>query len=460
MAIEEMMISDHGKNHENGYINKSEALIVIDLRTGTPYRIPIQYNAISATHFAQIKAPENEDSPADQNEHGLRVFDAGFQNTAVSQSAITYVDGKKGTIQYRGYSITDLYGKVRFVDTAFLLIWGHIPSKEERAKLEYDLAHTALPSKQVFDVIRAFPSDAPPLTMITAGLAAIQGSQKTMIPAHMGKNLYLKNPKSVDRIITKLMADLAVVSAIAYCHHEGVPFHEPNPNLSYIENLLHMMGRVDESTGLPNSHHVSCLERLWTLVADHEMTCSTAAFLQTASSLSDPYSCLISAIGAGFGILHGGAIEVAYKNIAEVASTENIPAKIEGIKSGKERLFGYGHRLYKVVDPRSVFIREVVSELGEEIQNDPLLKIAFEIDRVASTDEYFTSRKLHPNADLFASFAYKAMGFKPDFILILSMVSRTQGFLAHWREAMEGSARIWRPMQIYNGELNKRFEGQ
>ena len=245
--------------------------------------------------------------------------------------------------------------------------------------------------------------------MITAGLAAIQGSQKNIVPAHMGKNLYLKNLKLVDKIIVKLMADLAVVSAVAYCHHEGIPFREPNPNLSYIENMLHMMGRVDAGTDLPNAHHVSCLERLWTLVADHEMTCSTAAFLQTASSLTDPYGCLISAIGAGHGILHGGAIEVAYKNIAEVACVENVPAKIEGVKSGKERLFGYGHRLYKVVDPRSVYIREVVSELGEEIQNDPLLKIAFEIDRVASQDEYFVSRKLHPNADLFASFAYKAM---------------------------------------------------
>ena len=247
------------------------------------------------------------------------------------------------------------------------------------------------------------------MTMITAGLAAVQGSQKDFIPAHMGKNLYLKNLKLVDKQIVKVMADLAVVSAAAYCHHEGRPFQEPDSKYSYIENLLYMMGFVNSRTREPNAHHVSCLERLWTLVADHEMTCSTAAFLQTASSLPDPYSCLISAANAGYGILHGGAIEVAYKNIAEVGSVENVPAKIESVKSGKERLFGYGHRIYKVVDPRSIFIREVLSELGEEAKADPLLKVAFEIDRVASTDEFFTSRKLNPNADLFASFAYKAM---------------------------------------------------
>ena len=247
------------------------------------------------------------------------------------------------------------------------------------------------------------------MTMITAALAAIQGSQKNEIPAHMGKNLYLKNPKLVDKQIVKVMADLAVVCAAVYCHHEGRPFQKPDPKYSYIENLLHMMGFVDISTGAPIAHHVSCLERLWALVADHEMTCSTAAFLQTASSLPDPLSCLISACSAAYGILHGGAIEVAYKSIAEVGSVDNVREKIESVKSGKERLFGYGHRIYKVVDPRSVFIREVLEELGEEVKADPLLRVAFEIDRIASTDEFFTSRKLKPNADLFASFAYKAM---------------------------------------------------
>jgi citrate synthase len=247
------------------------------------------------------------------------------------------------------------------------------------------------------------------MTMITAGLAALLGSKRELIPAHIGKNLYLQNMKLVDQQIVEVMENLAVISAAAYCHHEGRTFRNPRSDFSYIENLLYMMDHVDSATGVPYPHHVDCMERLWVLVADHEMTCSTAAFLQTASALPDPVSCLISAISAGYGILHGGAIETAYRNIAEVGDIENVQQKIESVKSGKERLFGYGHRIYRVVDPRSIFIREILEELGEEVKKDPLLRIAFEIDRIASTDEYFTSRKLNPNADLFASFAYKAM---------------------------------------------------
>jgi len=247
------------------------------------------------------------------------------------------------------------------------------------------------------------------MTMIIAGLSALQASQKEFIPAHVGKNLYLKDMALVDDQIVKLMSNLTVVSAAAYCHHTGREFTKPNPDLSYIENFLLMMGHVEATTGKPNPRHVNCLERLWTCVADHEMTCSTAAFLHTASALPDPISCLISGISATYGILHGGAIEVAYKNIAEVGSIENAQQKIDRVKSGKERLFGYGHRIYRVTDPRSIFIREVLQDLDEEVKNDDLLKVAFEIDRIASQDEYFISRKLNPNADLFASFAYKAM---------------------------------------------------
>lgn len=453
MAIQ----SGHSMVEELTPFNEPEVLEITDSRTGKCYFIPIDHNAVSAIHFQQIKAPEDVQNPANQNQNGLRVFDPGFQNTAVSKSNITHVDGQKGNIQYRGIPIQDLVGKAKFVDTAFLLIWGRLPSPEEREKLQRDLNSTSLPCQQVFDVIRTFPRGAPPLTMITAGLAALLGSKRELIPAHMGKNLYLQNMKLVDQQIVEVMANLAVISAAAYCHHEGRTFRNPRSDFSYIENLLYMMDHVDSATGVPYPHHVDCMERLWVLVADHEMTCSTAAFLQTASALPDPISCLISAISAGYGILHGGAIETAYRNIAEVGDIENVQQKIESVKSGKERLFGYGHRIYRVVDPRSIFIREILEELGEEVKKDPLLRIAFEIDRIASTDEYFTSRKLNPNADLFASFAYKAMGFPADFILPLSLISRTQGFMAHWREAMSGGARIWRPQQLYTGKLASKL---
>ena len=245
--------------------------------------------------------------------------------------------------------------------------------------------------------------------MMIAGLSALQSTQMNLIPAHAAKNLYLKNFGLVDQEIVKFMANFAVIAAVAYCHHTGRVFTEPRPQLSYIENFFVMTDHVDATTKLPNPRYVDYFERLWILIANHEMTCSTAALLQTASSLPDVMSCMNSALSASYGPLHGGAIEAAYKNIEEVGSVENAQAKIDGVKAGKERLFGYGHRVYRVKDPRSIFIRQIVDELKNEISNDPLLTVAFEIDRLASEDEYFISRRLNLNADLYAAFTYKAM---------------------------------------------------
>ena len=245
--------------------------------------------------------------------------------------------------------------------------------------------------------------------MMIAALSAVQSSQMDRIPAHAAKNLYLGVPKAVDDEIIRLMGTLSMITAAVYCHHIGREFTPPRPELSYIENFLLMMGHVDASTGLPNPQYVDRIERLWVLIADHEMTCSTAAFLQTASSLPDVFSCMISALSALYGPLHGGAIEVAYKNFEEIGTVENVAAKIERVKAGKERLYGYGHRIYRVTDPRFTFISQILDELKEEIARNPILKVAFEVDRVASEDEYFVSRRLRPNADLFAALTYSAM---------------------------------------------------
>ena len=291
--------------------------------------------------------------------------------------------------------------------------------------------------------------------MMIAGLSALQSTEMDLIPASAAKNLYLGNQQLVDRQIKKFMSNFSAITAASYCHWAGRELGTPRPEKSYIENFFIMTGHVETDTGLPNAHYVSCFERLWVLIADHEMTCSTAALLQTASALPDVISCMISAISALYGPLHGGAIEVAYKNIEEIGSIENVQTKVDRVKSGKERLFGYGHRIYRVQDPRYLHIRQIMSELSTEVECDPLLSVAFELDRVASQDEYFITRKLNPNADLFAAFAYKAMGFPAEFILPLSIISRVQGFMAHWKEAMAGSARIWRPAQIYTGDMHK-----
>ena len=254
-----------------------------------------------------------------------------------------------------------------------------------------------------------FRPTSPPITVITAGLAALVGSEPENVPSYVAKNLYQGQMRTVDKTIIRVISQYPVVIAAAYCHANGRAFTPPEADGSFVENLLLMMGHVDAETGRPNPLHVDCLERLWVLTADHEMTNSTAGFLHTASSLADPISCMIASLQSGWGILHGGAIEVAYKHLQSIESVENVPQVIEIVKSGKVRLFGYGHRIYKVVDPRSVFIREILSELGESAKDDDVLAIAFEIDRIANSDEYFTKRGLKANADLFASFVYKAM---------------------------------------------------
>ncbi|KAH7063088.1 citrate synthase [Macrophomina phaseolina] len=442
----------------NGHVAKN-SLTVTDNRTGEAFEFPITHNAVNASDFKKIRAPEDPENIADQNEQGLRIFDPGYGNTCVSESKLTFIDGLKGIVQYRGYDISDLVqAKKGFLDTAHLLWFGTLPSPAEKQQLQDKLNAVPLIDDNVFNVIRSMPKNGSPLGTIIAGLMALQSSDMSLVPAHAAQNLYLGNPSLVDAQLIRTMQSLSQITAAAYCHQTGRTFTPPRADLSFIENFLLMMGHAEPGTGLPNPAYVAKFERLWLLIADHEMTCSTAAMLHTASSLPDALSCLASAISALYGPLHGGAIEVAYKHIRELGSVDAIPAKIARVKAGKERLYGYGHRVYRVPDPRFRHIREVLEELTAEIEDDPLLKVAFELDRVASTDEYFVSRRLNPNADLFAGLAYNAMGFEPEWILPISLISRAQGLLAHWKEAMSGSARIWRPGQIYTGDVNKKLE--
>ncbi|GAW23113.1 hypothetical protein ANO14919_126630 [Xylariales sp. No.14919] len=433
---------------------EGDVLHIIDSRTRQHYTVDVHHNSINATDLKAIKAPKDEEHPEYQNEQGLRVFDPGYSNTLVSESKITYIDGLEGTIQYRGYSIHDIIGKKKFADLSYLLIWGSWPSAEEAQKYQQRLNDVPVIGENVLNVIRSFPKNGSIIGMMIAGLSALQSDDMDAIPAHAAKNLYLGQPKNVDEQVIRVLSSLSMITAAAYCHASGKAFTPPRKDFSYVQNFMLMTGLVDESTGEPNPRYVDVIERLWTTVADHEMTCSTAALLQTASALPDVISSLISAISATYGPLHGGAIEVAYKSIEEIGSVDDVPAKIERVKAGKERLYGYGHRVYRVTDPRFTYISDILNELTDEASKDPLLQVAFALDRAAAQDEYFISRKLRPNADLFAAFAYKALGFPSNFILPISVVSRTQGFMAHWKEAMEGKPRIWRPGQIYTGNLD------
>ncbi|KAI9716187.1 MAG: hypothetical protein M1828_000413 [Chrysothrix sp. TS-e1954] len=430
------------------------SLTCIDNRTGERYDVPIVNNSIPATAFTRMKAPPSSNNTAEHPEDGIVVYDSGFQNTAVTESKVTYVDGKSGKIQFRNWPIQELVGNKTYEDIAYMLNWGEFPSDKERETFRRALAATAGdPCNGAADVIHAFPRDGPPIMMLIAGCAGYVGDRSFLMPSHEGKNLYMGKMDEVDKRITEILAHCTTLVAHIFCHQHSMEWTPPDPNESYIYNLLLMMGKVDPKTKKPNPKHVNCLERLWVLYADHEMTNSTANYLHAASTLADPVSCGISAMASAYGPLHGGAIDMVYNMLREIGGKENIPPLIERVKQKKQRLYGYGHRIYKTTDPRSSIIRQILSELLEDGPNDPLLDIAMEIDRVASEDEYFTSRKLAANADLYGSFVYTALGFPPDIILPLAIVSRLPGLLAHWREAMLKLPNIWRPKQIFTGKV-------
>ncbi|KAL8696441.1 MAG: hypothetical protein Q9201_007656 [Fulgogasparrea decipioides] len=393
-------------------------LHITDGRTGLNYDIPITNNYVRALDFLEIKVPIQDKGTLQSvdTKEGLRLLDPGFQNTAVKKSKITFVgaltyhrDGSKGDIQYRGHPIETLVGQKQFEDIMYLLIWGHLPSEVERINFGLSLATFPLPPQMVFDTIKAFPTDSPPIPIIIAAFSSLAASQPDMIPALRAKNLYMGEAVAVQHQMIRTLANVAYITAAVYCHQNGREIAKPDPYLSYVENILRMMGHVDKETGRPNPIHVDMIQRLWTLTADHEMTNSTAAFLHTASTLSDPIMSLISGLASSWGILHGGAIEVAYRELERLGDVSAVHEKIEAAKSGKERLFGYGHRIYKVTDPRYIFIRKMLDDLVTEDTEDKILKVAMELDKAASSDEYFTSRKLKANADFFSSFVYKAL---------------------------------------------------
>ncbi|MDI1487607.1 MAG: hypothetical protein OHK93_006877 [Ramalina farinacea] len=409
--------------------SSSGQLTVIDSRTSRRYQIPIANNAVQAVDIGRIFIGDEFDYSERVN-NALKVLDPGFSNTAVMTSSVTFVyvsaprckdwiallilhsnsDGMKGEIYYRDHSIDDLFGHVSFEEVAHLLIWNHLPSPEERARFRASLNARLSPPASAMKAINILPRDAPPVSVIIAGLAAYAAANPSKVPTTANDPLmYRSNMQVIDNGILDSLATMAVVISLLYCHQRGHAFLPANPDKSFIENVLIMMGFVDKTTDLPHPRTVRTLDSLWILYLDHEMTNSTAALLHVASTLADPISCCIGMVASANGPLHGGAIDLAYKKFEELESPSNVPALIKDVKAKKLRLFGYGHRIYKTVDPRAKYLRAMLEEFSEESKSNPLLAIAMEIDREASTDEYFTSRNLKANADLYGCFVYTAL---------------------------------------------------
>ncbi|PYH94857.1 citrate synthase [Aspergillus ellipticus CBS 707.79] len=426
-------------------------LTVRDNRTGSRYTIPIVRNSVPAMGFRQICVNRADKSPRQQFEDGLRVIDPGYRNTAVKMSSITYINGNEGIILYRGRPLGSLIGK-SYEEITYLLIWGDLPTPEQRLRFQHQIAQAMVVPDNVVKLIGTFPRTTPPMVILSALMTGFMADKPELIPAHAGANLYNRRPEIVDEQIIRTLAIVAVSAALAHCHMTGRKFRHPDQNLSYIENILYMGGFVDDNPVVTREKATEILTKAWALYADHEMTNSTSAFLHVSSTLTDPLSAMVGCAVSGYGLLHGGAIDAAYKGMRDIGGVENVPKLIEKVVRKECRLSGYGHRIYKQVDPRAKYVREMLDELtrNRDIREmDPILQVAMEIDRIASSNEYFVKRNLQANADLYGSFVYTALGITPQFATVLAACSRVSGVMAHWKEQTERAPDLWRPLQVY-----------
>jgi len=442
----------------------TQSLTVIDNRTGKSYTIPILSNTVPATAFKSISAPK-EPGERDENEttKGLRVSDKGFLNTAVIQSEVTYIDGEAGVLRYRGYPIERLALKSNHLETAYLLIYGVLPTKEQYHNFRIEITRHSIMHADADGFFRSFRYDAHPMAILTSAFAYLGSYYSEANPSLQGQKLYTRgNAESlamIDRQIYRLIGKATTLAAMAYRVRQGREFVTPPSHLSYTGSFLYMMDHMGEENYVPNPVLEKALDVLFLLHADHELNASCTTVLQTASSLVDPYSAIAAGCASLYGPLHGGANEAVIRMLISIGSPENVPAFIEAVKKREKTLSGFGHRVYKTSDPRSFIVRKTADEVFKVTGRDALLDTAMALHDAAMRDEYFTKRKLAPNVDFWSGLIYRAMGFPLDFFPVLFAVPRVVGWLAHWRQMMiqEGGVKIWRPRQVYVGPSKRDY---
>lgn len=420
----------------------TDSLTIRDNRTGAEYEVPITDGTIRAADLGQIG--KSQDDP------GLAVYDPGFTNTASCRSSITYIDGDKGILEYRGYPIEQLAEKSTYLEVAYLLIHGALPNEAQLAQWVHDITYHTFVHENVRDFIQGFRYDAHPMGMLMSSVAALS----TFYPE--ARDIF--DPQSRNVQIIRLIAKMPTLGAWSYRHAQGKPYIYPDNDLSYTENFLSMLFKMSEQKYIADPRLTRALEVLFILHADHEQNCSTNAVRSIGSSQVDPYSAVAGGIGALFGPLHGGANEAVLRMLKRIGSVENIPAFIEGVKSGNERLMGFGHRVYKNYDPRAKIIKKAAEDVFEVTGVNPLLKIAVELEKIALEDEYFVQRKLYPNVDFYSGLIYEALQFPPEMFTVLFAIPRTSGWLSQWIELVDDKEqKIARPKQIYTGDRQLAF---
>jgi len=413
-----------------------DSLTVIDNRTGKQYELPIQDGTIHATDLRQIQVAPDD--------HGLLSYDPAFMNTAACRSAISFIDGDQGILRYRGYPIEQLAEKSTFLETAYLLLHGELPSAGELDRWVYDVTHHTIIHENIKKFIDGFHHDAHPMGVFVSTVAALS----TFYP----EAKHIEDERSRRDQIFRLIAKTPTLAAFAHRHTVGMPYAYPDNDLSYTGNFLNMMFKATEVKYTPHPVLEKALDVLFILHADHEQNCSTSAMRGVGSAHADPYSAMAAAAAALYGPLHGGANEQVLRMLHEIGSKENIPAYIQRVKNGEVRLMGFGHRIYKNYDPRAKIIKQTADQVFDLTGKNPLIDIALELERIALQDEYFVSRKLYPNVDFYSGIIYEAMKFPIDMFPVLFAIGRTPGWLAQWQEMLlDKEQKIARPRQVYIG---------
>ena len=425
---------------ENGV--RRETLTITDNRTGKQYEIPIQNDTIRALDLRQIKL--------NADDFGMMSYDPAFTNTASCISRITFIDGDKGILRYRGYPIEELAEKSTYLETAYLILHGELPTKQQLADWAYHITHHTFIHESIKKFLDGFHYDAHPMGMVISAVAALS----TFYPD--ARNIF--DEESRRKQTFRLIGKMPTMAAFAYRHSLGMPYAYPDNDLSYPGNFLNMLFRTTELQYRPNPTLERALDILFILHADHEQNCSTSAMRGVGSSQVDPYSAIAAATAALYGPLHGGANEAVLRMLVEIGSVNRVPEYIKQVKSGDKKLMGFGHRVYKNYDPRAKIVKRIAYEVFDVMGRNPLIDIALECERIALEDDYFVKRKLYPNVDFYTGLIYQSMGLPVTMFPVLFAIPRTSGWIAQWQEMLlDQEQKIARPRQVYLGEDTRSY---
>ena len=426
-----------------------DSLTVIDNRTGKSYELPIKDGAINATDLGKIKSASGAVT---------RSFDPAYMNTVTCVSRISFINGEKGILEYRGYPIEQLAEKASFLEVAFLLVFGELPTEKQLATFTKKVMKNSSYHHGLEQFITSFRHDAHPMGMMSTCIAALSSFYPEANPAYVGANIY-KSQKERNKHIYRVLGCAPAIAAACYRHRTGKPINEPKEDLGYIENFLYMMDKNPADADYkPHPKIVKALEILFILHAEHELNCSTAAIRHMTSSQADVYTSLAGAVTALYGPRHGGANEAVLRMLDSIGSVENIPQFIKDVKARKKVLMGFGHRVYKNYDPRATLVRKLADDVFSIVGREPMIEIAMELEKIALNDEYFVKRKLYPNVDFYSGVIYKALGIPTEMFTIMFTLPRLAGWLAHWDEFVEDPEnKIVRPRQIYKGYTRRDY---